>query len=92
MLRRELDLGERAEPPRLALLAARRGRRQQLGRSSCPPPVQQPLESIFEKTGVHSRRDLVGKVLFSFYEPRLRDNESRAEEDEPLRGGPLVHA
>ncbi|HJY43674.1 MAG TPA: helix-turn-helix transcriptional regulator [Propionibacteriaceae bacterium] len=52
--------------------------------------VQGHLRNIFTKTGVRARRDLVTKIFFAHYEPRLRDNEQRTATNRPLRGGPTA--
>ena len=57
-----------------------------------PHTVQQHLKNIFAKTGVRTRRDLVGTIFFTHYEPRFRDNEHRVRTGAPILGGPLPPA
>jgi DNA-binding CsgD family transcriptional regulator len=52
--------------------------------------VQSHLRNVFTKTGVRTRRDLVTKIFFAHYEPRLRDNEQRTATNRPLRSGPAA--
>jgi DNA-binding CsgD family transcriptional regulator len=54
-----------------------------------PLTVQQHLKRIFDKVGVHSRRELVATLFYDNFDPRVADNTRRAPLGKPIRGGPL---
>ncbi len=60
--------------------------------SSRRTPCRSTSRTSSRRPACARRRDLVGKVFFSHYEPRLRDNERRVLEERPLRGGPVAKA
>lgn len=51
--------------------------------------IQQHLKSIFKKTGVRSRGELVSTIFHTHYEPRVRDNERRTLAARASRHGPM---
>ena len=54
-----------------------------------PTPCSSTSSVCSTRPACASRRELVGKVFFAYYEPRVRDNEQRVQGERPLRGGPL---
>jgi DNA-binding CsgD family transcriptional regulator len=63
----------------------------QIAEALCVSPytVQEHLKSIFDKTAVRSRRELVTRVFTRHYQRRVEDNDHRVARDRPLRGGPF---
>jgi DNA-binding CsgD family transcriptional regulator len=43
-----------------------------------PDTVQDHLKAIFEKVGVHNRKDLMGRVFFEHFLPRITDHATPA--------------
>ena len=65
----------------------------QIAQALCVSPytVQEHLKNIFDKTAVHSRRELVSRLFSRHFRPRVEDNDERVRQDRPIRGGPFPH-
>jgi DNA-binding CsgD family transcriptional regulator len=64
----------------VAELALRARSTVQIGSALCIAPytVQDHLKAIFEKVGVHSRKELMARVFFEHFLPRITDHQAPA--------------